>query len=241
MRLRFVEKDLEAISGAKIVNSERDVSVNSLGLFKNVFVTKDNFRVDFSINNSIKKYVLDIEKELLSVSDDYLKEFYFNRLSMFDKGTAQIEIGAFTKTELREKRMRLDDALCAVYSSSEGVLIGGGVTLLKVSSFLNNESKVNSIWKKSLEIPFLQLMWNSGLNYEDIKSKLGNDKYKFVYNVNDNSFENVNDTYVVDSYKVVVNSLVNACSIASMLITTNSLVINEQLNNLNKVSDYGDI
>ena len=241
LRLRIIEKDLEVISGAKIVNNENEISVQNIGYFKNIYVTKDDFRVDFASSESIGKYVSIINEELKDIKDDFMREFYFKRISMFNKGTAQIEIGEYTKTEFREKRMRLEDALCAVYSSSEGVLIGGGVTLLKISNLLDGNSEVDKVWREALNAPFKQLMYNSGLDYDNIKNKLDIENYNLVYNIYDQCFEDVNDTYVVDSYKVVVNSLINACSIASMLITTNSLVINEKVNNLNKITEYGDI
>lgn len=241
MRLRIIEKDLEIISGARIINNEREINVQDLGYFKNIFVTKDDFRIDFVLNDNISKYVLNIKEELDNINDDYLREFYLKRISMFEKGTAEIKIGGYTKTELREKRMRLDDAICAVYSSTEGVLVGGGITCLKISNLLNSENVVENIWKQSLEIPFKQLMFNSALDFKTIKEKIEKENYNLVYNVSKDSFEECEKTSVIDSYKVVVNSLVNACSIASILITTNSLVINEKINNLNKVSEYGDI
>lgn len=241
LRQRIVEKDLEIISGAKIVNSEMDVSVHSLGVLKKVFVTKDEIRMDFDYNDSISNYVLNVSNELKNLNDEYLREFYLKRLSMFDSGCAVVSIGAYTKVELREKRMRLDDALSSVYSSSDGVLIGGGITLLKVSNSINSSDKVFKIWKKSLEMPFVQLMSNSGVQYELVKEKLLRENFNLVYNVSNDSFEKIKETYVIDSYKVVVNSIVNACSIAKMLITTSSLIINEKVNNLNKVNEYGDI
>lgn len=241
IRIRAILKDLEIISGANICNNEKELSACSLGVFKNVYVTKDNFRVDFNMNDNIKEYVLNIEKSLDEINDDYLKEFYFNRLSMFKRGTAEIEIGAFTKTELKEKQMRLEDALCAVYSSNDGVLVGGGVTLLKIANKLNEDNDVLKIWKEALKAPFKQLMINSGLEYENINSQIEKSSFNVVYNVFNESFEDINETYVLDSYKVVVNSIINACSIASMLITTNNLIINEHVNNLNKISEYGEI
>ena len=240
-RLRIIEKDLEIISGAKIVNNESLINVQSVGHIKGIFVNKEEVRIEFESNEIIKNYVLNIIEEANNINEEFIKEFYMKRISMFKNGTAQISIGGYTKTELREKRMRLDDAICAVYSSSEGVLVGGGVTLLKVSSLLNENNMAERIWKESLQIPFKQLMENSGLNYETIQKKLEQNKFNLVYNVFEDRYEKSERSYVIDSYKVVINSLVNACSIASMLITTNSLVINEKLNNLNKINDYGDI
>lgn len=236
-----VYKDLEVLSDAVIINNEKNISEKNLGGLKSTFITKDMLRVSFKDSDKISKYVLSINEELKEIDDDYTKEFYFKRLSMFNKGTALIEIGAYTKTELREKKMRLDDALCAVYSSNLGIVLGGGVTLLKIASQLDDGDRVARIWKRALEMPFLQLMINSGENYNKIKERLEKENFNLVYNVISGCFENKNETKIVDPYKIVNKTIINACSIASMLITTSSLIINENVNNLNKVTDYGDI
>ncbi len=90
-------------------------------------------------------------------------------------------------------------------------------------------------------MPFRQLMLNSGLDYKSVMSQIEETKFKKVYNIYKEEFESVENSSVLDSYEVIVNSIINACSIATMLITTNSLVINEELNNLNKNNDYGNI
>lgn len=241
IRLRQVEKDLEVISGAKIINSENNISVHCLGMVKRVYVNSDEVRIDFNSSDKIEEYIYKIKEELIQITDDYMIEFYNKRLAMFDGYTASILIGANTKTELRERRMRLEDAICAVYSSKDGVLIGGGLSLLKVSSKLISKSEVELIWKSALEEPFKQLMYNSGIDYKKIKDELDRLDYNYVFNLYNEEYESIDKTKVLDTYNVVVKSLVNACSIASMLITTNSLIINEQLNNMNKISDYNEI
>lgn len=241
VRLRSVERDLAVISGAKIVNRESDISVHSLGMVKSIYVTKEQARIDFNSNKDIKNYIANIRSELEEINDEYDREFYNKRLSMFEGCSANIIIGANTKIELRERRMRLDDALCSVYSSGNGVLIGGGLSLLKISKNITAVNEVENIWKGALEMPFRQLMLNSGLDYKSVMSQIEETKFKKVYNIYKEEFESVENSSVLDSYEVIVNSIINACSIATMLITTNSLVINEELNNLNKNNDYGNI
>lgn len=241
IRQRYVEKDLEILSGAKIVNKESEISVHSLGIVKGVYASVDNVRIDFIFDERIEEYVLKMREDLKDIKEEYMVEFYNKRLAMFNDYTASIIIGANTKTELRERRMRLEDAICAVSASNEGVLVGGGLTLLKISRKIKGTNDAEKIWKEALEIPFRQLMINSGLDYNKVICDLEKLDFKSVYNLYTEEFEDIDNTKVIDSYKVVVNFLVNACSIATMLITTNSLVINEHLNNLNKINDYGDI
>lgn len=241
IRLRYVEKDLEVLSGAKIINSENNISVHDLGMLKSVYINNDETRIDFHSNERLENYISKTKEELVQINDDYMREFYNKRLAMFDGYTASILIGANTKTELRERRMRLEDAICAVYSSKDGVLVGGGLSLLKMSDKLSNKSNVEQIWKNALEEPFKQLMFNSGIDYKKIEDELYRLDYNYVFNLYNEEYESIDTTKVVDTYDVVVKSLINACSIASMLITTNSLIINEQLNNIKKINDYDEI
>jgi len=89
--------------------------------------------------------------------------------------------------------------------------------------------------------PFEQIMINAALDSNKIKDQIRNQNFHAVYNICTNEFENINNTNIVDAFLVVRNSLINACSIAGMLLTTTSLVINEYQNNINKIDDYGEL
>ena len=121
------------------------------------------------------------------------------------------------------------------------MLLGGGVSLLNASAILNDDTDGNIIWKKALLKPFEQIMENSALPISEISSEIVNSNYSKVYNVHTDSYENSSNTKIIDAFDVVVNSLTNACSIAVMLLTTNSLVINEHVNNMNKVNEYTEL
>lgn len=160
---------------------------------------------------------------------------------MFKKGIIELVIGSPTKIELHEKRMRLDDAICATFSAKDGVLPGSGITFLKIASTINNDSIAAKIFKVALQKPFLQIMENSGEDISIIKKNIAEKNYELVYNIHSQKYEEIKSTNVIDSLSVITYSLINACSIASMLITTTSLIINERENNLDKVSEYGNI
>ena len=160
---------------------------------------------------------------------------------MFTNGMAEISIGSPTKTECHERRMRLDDAICSAYTARKGILPGCGIALLKVAESLTSDDEASNIWKETLKRPFEQIMMNAGLDFEVIKMEIEKENYKVIYNVCTDEYEATDDTKVIDSFLVVRNSLVNACSIAGMLLTTTSLVINEYQNNINKVNDYTEI
>lgn len=234
------EKDIEVITESRIVENTTNVSGSNVGIAKSIYIDKNNLRIDFVNNKKVNSYVSKIEDDLIE-AEDFDREFYQKRKAMFTSGVAEINVGAPTRTESHERRMRLEDAICAVCSAKNGFLLGGGISLLKIAIEINNADEGRMIWRDALMQPFIQLMENAGLEYQDIYQQIKNSNYKVVYDIKKESFEDVDKTTIVDSYDVVRNSLINACSIASMLITTNSLVINEHQNNFNKSDEYTEI
>ena len=150
-------------------------------------------------------------------------------------------MGAPTSTERREKRMRYDDALCAISSASRGVLIGSGIAFYKLSKEVSKEEMISDILLNCLKEPLKQILYNAGLNQNEIIKNIEKSKYNLIYNVLEDKYEEIDKTIVLDSTEVVVNSLINACSIASMLLTTTSLIINEYKNNAHKINDFTDL
>ena len=137
--------------------------------------------------------------------------------------------------------MRYDDAICAVFSSSNGILLGSGISLYQISEQLDESTIANKILKVSLKSPFEQIILNAGLDENKIINEIKKSNYKKVYNILKEKYESIDNTSVIDTYDVVINSLKNAISISSMLLTTTSLVINEYQNNLNELKEYGNI
>ena len=160
---------------------------------------------------------------------------------MFNTCIATINIGAKTVTERREKKMRYDDALWAIDSAAKGIVPGGGITLFKISNEINDKTLGDQIIKSTLQIPFEQIINNAGLNLDEIKNEIIKNNFELLYNINTNEYEKIQNTEVLDSTLVLINAITSASSIATMLLTTNCLVINEYQNNLNKQVDYLDI
>ncbi len=241
MHQRKLEKDLEILTNAKIVENYDFITPENIGMAKNITISSESTCFQFLKNEKTKKYISLLNEELKECRDEYEQNFYQKRIAMFKEGLANIYIGAPTKTECHEKKMRLEDALCALESSKNGVLLGGGVTLLKLASELNSKNNAEAIFKEALEMPFTKILTNAGIDSSFIKEEIKKADYQKIYNINQERFESIKNTSVLDSFSVVTSSLINATSIATMLFTTTSLVINEYQNNANKANEYTEL
>lgn len=233
-------KDLELISQGRIIENINNSNLSNLGLLDSLKITLAETIVYFEQTDRIKKKIAELQN-LLSNSKPVDADFLAKRIAMYENGIIDIFVGAITKTERRELKMRYDDALCAIDSAKTGILPGSGLALYKVSAELNSKELSENILKKALKEPFNQIMTNSGLPATEIISKINTSKCQKVYNILTEKYESLEDTTVLDATSVIINALENATSIASMLLTTSSLVINEYQNNLHKVSDFSEI
>lgn len=241
LHVHKIMKDIESITNAKRVENENQITSENIGIAKNIEITQDIIRIDFKMNEQIKKYLSTLKKERKEITGDIEIDFYEKRIAMFSNGTAEIKLGAPTKTERLEKRMRLQDALCALSVSDKGILTGGGVSLLQIVNDLQVTNEATKIWKQALQKPFEQIMNNAGIDSQNIKDKIEKEKYQVIFNVSNDAWEERLKTKVIDPFLVVQHSLVSASSIAGMLLTTTSLIINEYKNSLNKESDYSEM
>lgn len=210
-----------------VTNGEID---NKLGTLLSVNINKENTIFNFANNINIKERAKNIKKQISKCSGKFEKEILCDRLSKLDGGMAIINVGGITRTEMLEKKMRFDDAVCAVKSAIKGkYLIGGGVSLLKLQRFFENER--DNIIVQSLSAPFKTILENENIEIKDVLEKIESSNYNLVYNVKNHKYEDIKITGVIDSYNVVSYALKNAISIASMLLTTSVLIINNDVKN----------
>ena len=236
---RSILNDISAISNANVIDNIDNITLNDLGKLDYIKFNDKETIIEFKMNNKIKERVMELEEISKNINTSIDKDFINKELAMFNNGTASIYVGAPTKLERQEKIMRYIDALCAIDSTKNGILPGCGIILDKISNSLDNN--VNKILKISLKSPMKQILTNAALDYEDISNNIINNNYSNLYNVVKDCYEDINNTNVIDSTSVIINSLKNACSIASMLLTTSSLVINEYTNKTNKINDYNEL
>ncbi len=237
---QMIFHDLEIISNGKVIENILDLTEEDIGHLSHIEINSKEARIDFLENKKMTRYVANLKKKMNEIEDDFQKSFYQKRIAMFTHGIITISIGAPTKIECREKRMRFEDAIWAISTSSHGVVPGAGICFLSFGSQLSKESVGDIIWKKALSKPFEQILLNAGCDVDSILSHISEQNFQILYNVSSGQFESCSDTQVIDSYEVVVHSLLHACSIASMLLTTTSLVINERTNLLKQGSEYND-
>ncbi len=226
-------EDIALITNSTITDIT-NIKLNNLGKIDNVTINNNEIKFNFKENDKIKKKINEIKK--LENTD-----FNIKRFNMLTSKSIEIQVGGLSTIEKREKKMRFDDALCAVNSTNNGILLGSGISLYQVSENLNENNIANKILKIALKTPFEQIMLNAGLDKNKIINEIKKSNYKKVYNVLTDKYENIDNTNVIDTYDVVINSLKNAISVASMLLTTTSLVINEYQNNINDLKEYGNI
>lgn len=222
-----IMKDIEYISESKMKNIEYDnILWKDLGYVNKVIIKKDEIVIESEKDN--KELIDKIKEEIEITKDIYDKDYLEKRMANLSNSCATIYVGGITNTEIKEKKMRIIDGLCSLKTANDGVVIGEGITLLKLSEELNDNIISEKIIKESLKIPFIKILENSGINYLEIYEKIRKSNYNLIYNIETKSFDNIESTKIIDPLLVLVEALKNAVSIAGMLLTTNYLVINEE-------------
>ncbi len=220
-----VIQDLMAISGGIFKSVMESISYEDLGRVSKVVINKDN--IAFSFERKIDKYVNKLKKDFEGLND-YEKVFMAQRIASLDFGITTIYVGAITKTEMKEKKMRIEDAINALDIASRGVCLGAGITFFRISEEIKCENDGYQIMINSLKVPMQKIMNNCGEDYENLKNEIIKTNYQKIYNCKLRQFENINNTNILDPAEVLKTALKNAVSIASMLLTTNYLIINEK-------------
>lgn len=222
-----IESDIQILSKATIKNIEYEkVFIQDVGIIPKVEITKEEITLE--VGKVPETLIKNIQEELKETKEEFEKEFIENRLSKLTDGILTIYVSAPTKTEVKEKRMRYEDALKSLSVAKEGVVPGEGLLFLELSEQLQEKTIAEKILKKALQEPFLQIIENTGKNKEELFSLIEKENYQKIYNFSTNQLENKETTLILDSVKVIQTALKNAISISSLLLTTNYLVINEK-------------
>ena len=240
-RRKDMLQDIAILTGGQVITSDlgielKDATMQMLGKARQVKVTKENTIIVDGAGSSdeIKARVHQIKAAIESSTSDFDREKLQERLAKMAGGVAVIKVGAPSETEMKEKKLRIEDALAATKAAvEEGIVAGGGVALINaipaVEKLLDTEDadfKTGvAIVLKALEEPVRQIAANAGMEGSVILDKIKNaDKSGYGYNFATNEYCDMIESGIVDPAKVTRSAIQNAASVASMVLTTESLV-----------------
>lgn len=241
-RRKEMLQDIAILTGGQVISEElgydlKDVRLDMLGRARQVKVTKENTTIVGGAGDAaeIKKRVNQIKAQIEETTSDYDREKLQERLAKLAGGVAVIQAGAATETELKEKKHRIEDALAATKAAvEEGIVPGGGIALLnviedvqKVVDSLDGDFKTGAkIVLRALEEPVRQIAANAGVDGSVIVEKIKAAKDpNFGYDAYKEEFTDMFEAGIVDPTKVTRTALQNAASIASMILTTEAVVV----------------
>ena len=233
-------QDIATLTGAEVITSDlglelKDTTIEQLGRAKQVKVQKENtIIVDGSGDKQqIADRVAQIKAQIKETTSEYDKEQLQERLAKIAGGVAVIGVGAATEVEMKDKKLRIEDALSATRAAvEEGIVAGGGTALINVipkveklvETLDGGEALGAKIVLQSLEEPVKQIARNSGLEPAVIVEKVKNEKPGIGFDASREEYVDMKKAGIVDPTKVTRSALQNAASIASMVLTTESLV-----------------
>ena len=233
-------QDIATLTGAEVITSDlglelKDTTIAQLGRAKQVKVQKENTIIVDGAGDKqqIADRVAQIKAQINETKSDYDKEALQERLAKIAGGVAVIGVGAATEVEMKDRKLRIEDALSATRAAvEEGIVAGGGTALLnvipkveKLVESLNSGEKLGAeIVLRALEEPARQIARNSGLEPAVIVEKVKAEKEGIGFDASTENYVDMKKAGIVDPTKVTRSALQNAASIASMVLTTESLV-----------------
>jgi chaperonin GroEL len=241
-RRKAMLEDIATLTGGKVISEELGIKLESitledLGRAKRVVIDKDNTTIVEGAGeaSAIEGRVGTIRNQIEATTSDYDREKLQERLAKLVGGVAVIKVGAATETEMKEKKARVEDAMHATRAAvEEGIVPGGGVTLVRAGKVLDNfqaneadsdEQIGVSIVKRALEEPLRQIAGNAGKEGAVIVEKIrAENNTSFGFNAATEQFEDLVAAGVIDPAKVTRTALQNAASIAGLMLTTEAMI-----------------
>ena len=233
-RRKAALEDIAILTGAKLISEDKsmlieDVSIDDLGKAKKITITKDKTTIVAfeDTKELVKQRVEKLKREVEITESEYDKDKINERIAKLSGGVALIKVGAATETEMKYKKLRIEDSLNATKAASEeGIVSGGGQTLIEISSDLdaliqNSSDDLKTgmtIVKNSLLEPTKQIAKNAGFNGDVVVADIK--RLNKGFNANTGEYENLKESGILDPTKVIRLALQDSVSIASMLLTT---------------------
>ena len=237
-RKKELLQDIAILTGGKVISDEvglklENTTLKDLGQARRVISTKDNSTIvgGKGAKQAIQDRIINIKRELEITTSDFDKEKLQERLAKLTGGVAVIKVGAATETAMKEKKFKVEDAVHATKAAvEEGVVVGGGVALLRCLDVLGtlalkgDEVLGVEILKRALEEPLRQIAANSGQDSSVVVEKVKQGNMNYGYDAAKNEFKDLVAEGIVDPTKVTRTALQNAASIASLLLTSEAIV-----------------
>lgn len=234
-RRKEVLQDIAILTGGHVISEEQgytfeNADVSMLGTARRVIVDKDNTTIIEGGGSAadLKDRISQITAQANNASSEYEKENFEKRRAALDGKVAVIKVGGATETEIEEKKFRVDDAVAAVKAAlDEGIVSGGGVTLVNLASAVTDDDAGKTLLKNALVQPFVQLMTNAGLNAQALLAQVQAAKPGQGVNVNtpEAGLADMKKVGVVDPARVTKEAILNSVSIAGTAMTMGALVV----------------
>ena len=241
-RRKAMLEDIAVLTGGVVISEDKGLkleqaTLDMLGSADKVNVTKDNTTIvnGHGQKENIKDRVAQIKNEIANTKSSYDKEKLQERLAKLAGGVAVLYVGANSEVEMKEKKDRVDDALCATRAAiDEGVVVGGGTTYIRAQEALKDLKGDNAdeqtginIVCRAIEEPLRQIVANAGGEGAVVVNKVREGKGDYGYNARKDVYEDLRAAGVIDPAKVARVALENAASIAGMFLTTECLIVDK--------------
>ncbi len=241
-RRKAMLEDIAVLTGGKVISEEKgdkleDATLDMLGTCDKVTISKDNTTIvgGAGTKEDIANRVAAIKSEIANTNSSYDKEKLQERLAKLSGGVAVLYVGANSEVEMKEKKDRVDDALCATRAAiEEGVVAGGGTTYIRALDALEalkgsnaDEQTGINIVARAIEEPLRQIVFNAGGEGAVVVQKVREGQGDYGYNAYSNTYEDLRQSGVIDPAKVARVALQNAASIAGMFLTTECLIVDK--------------
>ena len=238
-RRKAMLEDIAILTGGIVISEEKGLkleqaTIEMLGSAEKVTIAKDTTTIvgGKGQKENIQDRINQIKNEIKNTTSSYDKEKLQERLAKLSGGVAVLYVGAASEVEMKEKKDRVDDALCATRAAiEEGTIPGGGVALIRAIESLESlkgdnadETTGINIIKRAIEEPLRQIVENAGLEGSVVVEKVRSQKGDFGYNARKDTYENLRFSGIIDPAKVTRVALENAASIAGMFLTTECVI-----------------
>lgn len=245
-RRKEMLEDIAILTGGTVISEEKGIKLEQatlemLGTAENITVSKDNTTIvnGAGEKEAIASRVAQIKAQIAATKSSYDKEKLQERLAKLAGGVAQLNVGAASEVEMKEKKDRVDDALSATRAAiEEGIVPGGGVAYIRAQEALNNLKGANEdeqtgieIVRRAIEEPLRQIVCNAGKEGAVVVDKVRAGQGDYGYNARLDEYQNLKEHGVVDPAKVARVALENAASIAGMFLTTECVITDKKEDN----------